>query len=97
MNESVYELHHDDGHGWLQVSIETCKELGVIDQISQFSYVNLSSHLLYLEEDLDADLFIDRFIQQRGYKPQIAKCYNGRRSSIRNLRNFTKEIKDSLT
>lgn len=44
-------------HGWLRVTIEDLKELGIEDDISPFSY--LGKHYAYLEEDLDAGTFLD--------------------------------------
>jgi len=51
----VYDYHQDASHGWLQVPKEEIIRLGLVDKISEYSYVDARS--VYLEEDADATLF----------------------------------------
>jgi len=34
----TYIFHVDPGHGWLEVSRSELKELGILNQISRYSY-----------------------------------------------------------
>ena len=45
------------GHGWLAVKIQELIELKIADKITKYSYMR--GKTAYLEEDCDANLFID--------------------------------------
>lgn len=51
----TYDFITDPGHGWLKVSREECKRLGILTRITPFSYQR--GGYVYLEEDCDAHLF----------------------------------------
>jgi hypothetical protein len=51
-----YTFHNDPGHGWLEVPKSDLEQIGVTEQITPFSYQDEQN--AYLEEDLDADVFI---------------------------------------
>lgn len=50
----------DPGHGWLAVHACELDKFGLIDKVSSYSYMNLASGHVYLEEDVDAPLFMNR-------------------------------------
>jgi len=52
-----YKAYSDDQHGWLRVSKKKLKSLGIMDKISSCSYED--EEYLYLEEDLDAGIFLN--------------------------------------
>mgnify|MGYP003643042944 CR=1 FL=1 len=52
-----YKAYSDDAHGWLRVEKTTLKRLGLLDKISSLSYED--DEYIYLEEDLDADVFLN--------------------------------------
>ena len=52
-----YETFVDSGHGWLKVSINELRLLGIEGQISSCSYQMGGN--AYLEEDSDAWLFVE--------------------------------------
>lgn len=52
---TAYTFHQDPGHGWIQVSLEEVKRLGI--KPSRYSYQDRTH--AYLEEDCDAGLFIE--------------------------------------
>lgn len=54
----TYKFHEDPGHGWLAVKRKELIELNIIDKISSYSYQN--GDTVYLEEDCDASLFVER-------------------------------------
>ena len=51
----------DAGHGWLRVETAQIFELGVVDQISPYSYLSPDGKFAYLEEDSDATPFIEAY------------------------------------
>ena len=53
---NTYTFITDQEHGWLKVSIDELKKLGIAKHISNYSYMDLDS--AFLEEDRDALLFI---------------------------------------
>lgn len=66
--------HIDPGHGWLEVSRETLKDLGIYDKISSFSYEN--NNRVYLEEDCDVTLFFDSYLFDKNwYKNEVLKIW----------------------
>ena len=56
MTQTTYEFFEDAGHGWLKVSKSELEKLGILDKISEYSYV--MGENLYLEEDCDMNLFL---------------------------------------
>lgn len=52
----TYTFVEDSGHGWLKVPHSELRRLGIADSISPCSYSN--GDYAYLEEDLDAGVFI---------------------------------------
>jgi len=51
-----YVQHDDPGHGWLEVTRKECEELGILGDISPYSYEK--DGMVYLEEDLDVSVFL---------------------------------------
>ncbi len=51
-----YNFYEDARHGWLAVKRKELIELGIIDQISKYSYQKGGT--VYLEEDRDLTIFI---------------------------------------
>lgn len=74
-----YEFHEDAGHGWLRVPYVELSDLGV--QPSKYSYMDTRREFAYLEEDIDAGLFLDaidpecireiRAARARGEEPKV--------------------------
>lgn len=52
-----FDFVSDDAHGWLKVPVRELERLGIVDQISAFSYVK--GDMAYLEEDRDMKVFTD--------------------------------------
>lgn len=52
----VYKFYNDAGHGWLAVKRKELIELGILADISHYSYQRGAT--VYLEEDSDASKFI---------------------------------------
>lgn len=54
----------DPGHAWLIVDMSELEALKIKDEISSYSYHR--NDIAYLEEDCDADIYIQAVIDQRG-------------------------------
>jgi len=75
----------DPGHGWLRVPLKMLAKLGIADKISPFSYVR--TEYAYLEEDLDASLFLEA-LRARGKTVKFVERNTNRMSRIRNYTPF---------
>lgn len=75
-------FHTDSGHGWLEVPRADAIALGLAEKISAYSYEGGLS--LYLEEDLDAGLYLDA-AKAAGYTLHIVEKYTDGDSPIRTL------------
>ena len=88
MDNNQYVFHEDPGHGWLEVPIETIRELGLADKITPYSYMDQYS--VYLEEDCDLTTFINT-LKAHGIRcnPQqdFITVYE-EHTPIRNMRSF---------
>jgi hypothetical protein len=82
---TTFNFYADPGHGWLKVPMSLLDELGIKDRISQFSYVR--KDFAYLEEDLDAGIFIDA-MKHRGIEPKIRMHHANKASRIRGYPMF---------
>lgn len=62
-----YTFEHDPGHGWLGVSITELLELKIAHTISSYSYWNVASEIVWLEEDCDYGRFVQAKAKLEGY------------------------------
>jgi len=79
-----YYFHADPGHAWLAVKRKELIRLGIINQISSYSYQKGGT--VYLEEDCDAGLFMDAK-KKVGEPIEIKETYK-ENTPIRNYPNF---------
>ena len=63
----------DPGHGWLAVPRSLINDLGIAEQITRYSYQQGST--VYLEEDLDAQIFLEAYAARFQKRPQFEECY----------------------
>ena len=56
---NTYTFYSDPGHAWLKVSVQEIKHYNIAHLISNYSYVDNRLENVYLEEDLDAYLFLN--------------------------------------
>ena len=67
-----FVFHTDPGHGWLEVTMEEVKDVGLsLDSFTECSY--RERNLLFLEEDCDAPRFIEAYRAKYG-KNSIRFC-----------------------
>lgn len=86
---STYTFLSDPSHGWLRVPLIELYNLGILDKISGCSY--LFSKYVYLEEDCDAQKFINAC--KVNDKPFLIKSnpQANNQSRIRSYQRFTPE------
>lgn len=75
----------DPGHSWLAVKLDMLHILGIVDKISAFSYVK--GRTAYLEEDVDAPVFIKAYEKRFG-KIMFNEKYSDK-SPIRSYRSYS--------
>ena len=93
MKDLQLDFHSDAGHGWLKVTTHQLAELGIYNQVSRYSYINVAysnddeSYDVYLEEDCDAPLFLEA-CKSKGIKVHIDYIDDGDNSFIRRKHRF---------
>lgn len=87
--DRVYVAYTDPGHGWLAVPTRTLYMLGIADKITSYSYLSHSGKTAYLEEDADANTFVEALKRHDvEFRNRVINCAN-RPSSIRRLPRYT--------
>ena len=59
-----YLFFEDPGHGWLEVTRDELRQLGIADKISHYSYQSRDGSKVFLEEDSD----LMKFAEATGWK-----------------------------
>ena len=70
----------------LKVPKSLLLELGIAHRVSVFSYER--GDYAYLEEDCDATLFIEAYLDHYGRKPRFIEQHTDRSSRIRNYQHY---------
>ena len=83
--KKTFKFYTDPGHGWVAVKIELIRELGVLDQISTYSYYR--GLTAFLEEDCDATIFLDAYKAKYG-EFDLQYKHTDKRSPIRSYDRF---------
>ena len=84
--QKTYILHSDPGHGWLAVKAKELQELGILEKITPYSYMN--GKTVYLEEDCDLSTFFEAYRAKFGVNPSYTLKIVDRQSSIRGYDSF---------
>jgi len=79
-------FHSDDSHGWLAVKRSELDALGIADKVSSFSYV--LGKTVYLEEDVDAPLFVNAVKAATGKDVEVKNAKHWKRSNIRGFQPY---------
>ena len=83
----TYTFYSDPGHGWLAVPISDLQMYGLTPaDFSQYSYRHYDT--VFLEEDIDALVFIDAFAERMGSRPEIRELHTDNDSPIRTYRRI---------
>ena len=85
MKTLTLNYYQDSGHGWVKISLDKLKTLGIDKDISYFSYTRKS--YAYLEEDCDlAKLY--KACDDRGIILKLRDHITDRDSKIRNYQSY---------
>lgn len=82
-------FYSDPGHGWLAVPLPLLDRLGLLDQISGYSYMR--GMLAHLEEDCDYSLFWAA-AERAGLRLHVRTTRTDNRSRIRNYCQFNAAV-----
>ena len=94
-----FNLYIDPGHAWLRVPLSELhrlnrrgpsNQLSLLQQISSYSFIN--NEWVYLEEDQDAALYLER-LKEDGFDPFnewgcVNEITSNKPSQIRNYKHF---------
>jgi hypothetical protein len=77
--QSVFTLYVDNGHAWAKVPREMLVQMGIVKDITHYSYQR--GDYVYLEEDGDLDTFVKAY-------PMIDITFNVVRSARSRVRSY---------
>lgn len=86
--------HNDGGHGWYAVKRKKLESMGILNNVSGFSYER--GETVYLEEDCDASLFFNALSEEEKATIKVIDSYQDR-SPVRSYSRFTKRVKNLET
>jgi hypothetical protein len=87
----TFTFFSDPGHGWLEVPRELLHDLGIADEISQFSYQRMEK--VFLEEDCDLATFT-RAMGAAGREFKVLEVNEPRNDSfVRSLPRYRAEVR----
>lgn len=86
MQDKIFKVYVDSGHGWIAVKRKDLYELGVLNKITRYSYQR--GDTVYIEEDCDATTFIKAFKDKFGCEPHLAPSKYSHCSPIRSYDYF---------
>lgn len=79
-------FYSDPGHGWFAVKRAELTRLGILAQISPWSYQR--GHTVYLEEDCDASVYFAAYRAAHGTQPAYIEKNTNKHSPIRSYNSF---------
>lgn len=91
-----YVYERDPAHGWVGVSIAELEALGIAEQVSAYSYWELRTRTVWLEEDRDVSLWLDRRREFSQPVPEFEEHYTDGDSRIRGLPAFVHPLSDMV-
>lgn len=81
----VFKHYSDPGHGWVAVKRELIESLGLLKEITPYSYCK--GKTVYLEEDVDAPTVLDA-LTMLGFAWKTETISHDRTSPIRSYSRF---------
>lgn len=79
-------FYSDPGHGWFAVKRAELQRLGILSQISPWSYQR--GQTVYLEEDCDASVYFAAYRAAHGTHPAYVEKNTNKTSPIRSYNSF---------
>lgn len=87
----VFDHITDGSHGWLKVPVLLVKDLGIYNWISRYSFHDDLGFTAYLEEDYDANMFLNKYQQRYDIRPMTRVLYD---ENIRDLLDTLRRFPD---
>lgn len=87
MAKFKFNYYCDSGHGWVKVERQRLHDLGILNDISNYSYQR--NDIVYLEEDSDLETFL-KAMRLEGHEVSFKQSHTNKKSKIRSYLNFTK-------
>ena len=84
----IFHCYSDPSHGWLKVQRKKVESLGIAARISSYSFQR--GDWVYLEEDIDAGIFLNEFKTMNPNKTVVLRSHNSNKSS--RLRNYDRYV-----
>lgn len=81
-----FKYYQDAGHGWIAVKRDFLKNLGILDNISYYSFQK--GKTVYLEEDCDAGILIST-LKHRGMEFELTSRHYEHTAPIRFYDRFS--------
>jgi hypothetical protein len=86
----------DPGHGWIRVPVSLIFDLGIENQISNYSFVSPSKkRWAYLEEDKDAQILISE-LQKQGIRYYVKFPLSSSTNKYSPIRNYPRWMDDEV-
>lgn len=86
MKRITLNIYNDPGHAWAKVSIDTLQKIGLINQVSSYSYIHNNN--AYLEEDCDLSLLLDT-LDKLNIRYKLKHNYANKSSKIRSYDHYS--------
>lgn len=86
MDIPILNFFEDPGHGWLEVSLSLLKQMDINKKISSYSY--FKNEFVYLEEDCDMSLFLNKLKELKLSEPEIVRRFSNHDSPVRNYKSY---------
>ena len=94
--ESIYTLHVDSGHSWLEVPMDELFALGVAQDISSYSRMSRYGHDVYLNEE-DVLVFWQALNAKNKPCPRVIRRFTEGWSFVRCETHYTPDLLDAAT
>ena len=93
----VFQFVADPGHGWLRVPRCMLHELGIERRVSTCSYqIRENSEFVWLEEDCDASLFFNMYVEKYGDRPVIKYRHTNRDAAMRRYLRYACSLEEVI-
>jgi hypothetical protein len=85
-SKKILNFISDPSHSWLEIKRVSIPN-DILNEISEYSYQDIDNGLVYLEEDLDAGLYID-YLKSKGFDLEVNTTFYNDDCFVRDLQGF---------
>jgi len=87
---TTYTVYADPGHAWIKVPLSKLIDMGIVDQITGYSYMTLSH--AYLEEDKDMGTFVSALSEKERANLKLKEDHTNKESRIRDYASYDPQM-----